>query len=79
MAQDALKSDDDGLPDLCLKAYGGSPWSALLVAIHIKAKDIAELARVVGIGPATPSEAGFNAVADAWTIYEDALAHDATF
>ena len=79
MARESLKSADDGLPDLCLKAYGGSPWSALLVAIHIKAKDIAELARVVGIGPATPSQEGFDAVADAWRIYEDALAHDAEF
>jgi hypothetical protein len=77
--QRALGATDEQLPELCMKAYQGSPWAALKVAVHVKAKSLDELVRVVGLGPATPRREGFDAVADAWHIYCDAIDSGANF
>lgn len=68
----------EGLPDLCLRASAGSAWSALLVAIHSKPADLAELMRIVGC-PRTGKfkVPAFDACSDAWAIYMDALANGA--
>lgn len=62
------------LPALCQRAATGSAWCALLVAIQVEPDSLAELMRVVGVaGSGKYRQRGFDACADAWSMFQDAL------
>lgn len=56
--------------ELCKRAADGSPWAALLVCIEVNPNDLPELLRIVG---PKRGEGSFDACADAWSMYLDAL------
>lgn len=76
MANATLKRKvKESLHELCRRAAAGSQWAALLVCIESEPRDLQELLRVVGVTVATGKYAtvGFNACADAYEVYLDAV------
>ena len=66
---------DGELPKFQRKAGAGSAWAALVIALTVKPDSLEGLLHVVGVPHEVPSkyrERAFNAVADAWDIYQDA-------
>lgn len=62
------------LPELCQRAAAGSPWAALLVAVQTEPDSVGELMRVCGVAPSGKYRLrGFDACADAYAMYRDAL------
>lgn len=63
------------LPQLRVRAYEGSSWCALLVAIQTSPTSLTDLLRIVNIGrPVRVDKRTFDAICDAYAMYEDAMA-----
>lgn len=64
----------NNLSELCVRASAGSPFCALLVCIETKPDDLGSLLRTVGVAPHGKYRGrGFDACADGWAVYCDAL------